>query len=178
MKKSPIIFITTLAILLLISSGFALADDHGKGNEKKNENGAQVTFEGDTKTVENKNFIKINIKASENINNGKEDEDNDDHKNENGKDVDDDDDDAVVSPTPTTSVTPTITPTETPTVTPSVTPTETPTITPTETPTVTPTGTQQQVFINAKIKGTFAVDQIVTFFENLIDSIKSAFQTT
>ena len=170
MKKSAIIFATTLIVLLLVGKA-TFADENGRGNEKKNENGAQVTTEGEFKIVENKNKIMIKIKIDNKDNNGKSDEDNDDHKNEHGRDVDEDDDDddnVAVSPSPTPETT----------ITPTVTPTENPTITPTETPTVTPTGIQQQVFINAKIKGIFDTDQIVKFFEDLINTIKSALTPT
>jgi hypothetical protein len=53
---------------------------------------------------------------------------------------------AVVTPTPTTTITPTVTPsvTSTPTVTPSVTSTPTPSVTPTDTPSVTSTPTTTQ----------------------------------
>lgn len=159
MKKSAIIFLTSLVVLLLVGKA-TFADEHGKGNEEKNENGAQVTTQGEFKIVENNNRIMIKIKAeNDKDNHGKSDEDNDDHKNENGRDVDDDDDNVTVSPTPTPETT------------------ITPTVTPTETPTATPTGTQR-IFINAKIKRTFAIDQIVTFFENLINTIKSALTST
>lgn len=174
MKKSAIIFLTSLILLLLVGRA-TFADERGKGNEKKNENGAQVTFQEDTKIVENKNKIMIKIKIDDKDNNGK-----DEHEDEDEDEDDNDDDDVTASPTPSpqVSITPTATPTETPTVTPTVTPTENPTITPTETPTVTPTGTQQQVFINAKIKGKFDVDQIVTFLENLINTIKGVLTST
>lgn len=168
MKKSPIVFATAFVVLVLISSGFALADEHGKGNEMKNENGAQVTFEGNTKTVENKNSIKINIKEDEKENNGKNDEDNDDHKNGHGKDVDDDDDNVTPSPTPNITITPTITPTENPT----ITPTETPTIT----PEVTPAQAQGKVSVNAKIRGTFTIEEFKAIIEDFVNSIKNLFQ--
>lgn len=168
MKKSAIIFLSSLILLILVGTSLTFADENGKGNEKKNENGAQVTFQGDTRTVENKNKIMIKIKIDDKDNNGKNEHEDDDED-----DNDDDDDNTSLSPTPTpdATITPTVTPIETPTV--------TPTITPTETPTVTPTGTQQQVSINAKIKGTFeSVDQFMTFLENLINTIKSALTPT
>lgn len=181
MKKSAIIFLTSLIVLLLVGKA-TFADENGRGNEEKNENGAQVTTEGEFKIVENNNRIIIKIKTeNENSDHGKSDEDNDDHKNEHGRDVDDedenddddDDDNSTISPTPSPEIS--VTPTETPTVTPTITPTENPTIT----PTVAPTGTQQQVSIDAKIKGTFAsVDQFMTFLENLINTIKSALTPT
>ncbi|MEK7186335.1 MAG: hypothetical protein AAB675_03145 [Patescibacteria group bacterium] len=180
MKKSAIIFLTSLIVLILAGTSLTFADENGRGNEKKNENGAQVTTEGEFKIVENNNRIIIKIKAeNDKDDHGKDDEDHDDHddnKNEHGRDHDEDDDDeddTAVSPTPTpvTTITPSVTPTETPTVTPSITPTENPTIT----PTVAPTGTQQQVSIDAKIRGTFSsVDEFMKFIENILNSLKSA----
>ncbi len=163
MKKSAIIFLTSLIVLLLVGKT-SFADENGRGNEEKNENGAQVTTQGEFKIVENNNRIMIRIKVGDDKDDhGKSDDDNDDHKNEHGRDVDkdDDDDDSVISPSPTPDTT------------------ITPTATPTGTPTVTPTGTQQQVSIDAKIKGTFAsVDQFMTFLENLINTIKNALTPT
>ena len=54
MKKASIIILSSLILFLLVSKSLTFADENGKGNEKKNENGAQVTFQEDTKTVENK----------------------------------------------------------------------------------------------------------------------------
>ena len=163
MKKSAIIFLTSLIVLLLVGKA-TFADEHGKGNEQKNENGAQVTFQGDTRTVENKNKIMIKIKIDDKDNNGKNEHEDDDEDDEN-----DDDDNSTISPTPSPEIS--VTPTETPTVTPTITPTENPTIT----PTVAPTGTQQQVSIDAKIRGTFSsVDEFMKFIENILNSLKSA----
>ncbi len=78
MKKAAVIFATTLIVILLIGKS-TFADEHGKGNEKKNENGAQVTFQGDTKTVENKNKIMIKIKIQ---NHDRDDDDEDENEDE------------------------------------------------------------------------------------------------
>lgn len=67
-----------------------------------------------------------------------------------------------VSPTPTSVSTPTVTPTTNPSAEPTTTPT--------------PTSTSgAQIFANAKIKGQFTVGQFITFFENLLNSLKSVF---
>jgi len=175
MKKASIIILSSLILFLLVSKSLTCADENGKGNEKKNENGAQVTFQEDTKTVENKNKIIIKIKSNnDKDNHGKSDEDNDDHKNENGKDVDeeDDGDNVTVSPTSTPEIT--ITPTITPEVSPTTTPSGEPTITPSGTPIPTPLS---QFNLNTKIKGNFTLDKLAAIFEGILNAIKNALGT-
>lgn len=152
MKKASIIILSSLILFFLVSRSLTFADENGKGNEKKNENGAQVTTQGEFKIVENKNKIIIKIKTQSH------DED------------DDDDDEIKISPTPTPTPDLSITPTITPEVTPTTTPSGEPTVSPTPTP-------QTQFSLNAKIKGTFTLDQLAAIFEEIINAIKNALGT-
>lgn len=169
MKKASIIILSSLILFFLVSRSLTFADENGKGNEKKNENGAQVTTQGEFKIVENKNKIIIKIKTQ----NHEEDDDEDDEDDE-----DDDDNVINLSPTPTAVVSTTPTPTPNLSVTPTISPEVTPTTTPSGEPTVSPTPTAQtQVNLNAKIKGTFTLDQLAAIFEGILNAIKNALGT-
>jgi len=165
MKKTAVTIFFFFLLFLLVSRSLIFADEKGKGNERKNENGALVTTEGEFRIVKNKNnMIIIKIKSDNDKKNhdDKKNQDNDDHKNEDDRDLDDDD--IKLSPTPTGI--------------PAVSPTPSLSITPTVTPSETPIPTPTQFVLNAKIKGAFTLDQLAAIFERILSIIKNALGTT